>query len=275
MMKYLFLLLLALSASASNLSRDFALEIARNGADNPETAKYRVIHKFGSNEDVGTSEEDIWINGGIYTWLKTTRRLEAIADSAADDSAGTGAWSIVVEGLDANYNEIQETIVMNGTTATDSTTQAFVRVNRAYVTQMGTYHDGNAGNITIRIAGGGAVQAVISGIEPDKGQTQIARYTVPSGYRAWLVGFYIEVQSTKSADFHFWQYRNANDTTSVYSGAKRLVFQLDGIESAFSPTIKAPIGPFPAMTDLWFSALASAVNTNVSADFEIWLEKID
>ena len=72
---------------------------------------------FGSNPDVGTSQETVWDEGGIYAYLTEATVLKVSSGDANDDVGDAGATSVRIYGLDANYTEINETIAMNGQTA--------------------------------------------------------------------------------------------------------------------------------------------------------------
>jgi hypothetical protein len=108
------------------------------------------------------------------------------SSSANDTSAGTGARTIVVQGLDANYNEVSETVTMNGQTAV-TMTNALLRVNYVYVATAGSGNSA-AGDIYV---GTGTVTAgvpatVYDVIKFDYNNTTTGSYTVPAGYTAYL-----------------------------------------------------------------------------------------
>ena len=100
--------------------------------------------------------------------------------------AGTGAWSVVVEGLDTDYNEISETVTLNGISAV-TTTASFFRINRAYVFEAGS-GEVNAGNIDLTI--GDNEQAFI---EANEGQTHQTHYTVPAGHSLVVTGLSMQM----------------------------------------------------------------------------------
>jgi hypothetical protein len=233
------------------------------------------VSKFGHIDDLGSSLEDIWETGGIYSWPTSASTLEAISTSADDDDGGTGAQTIVVEGLDANFDEISETITMNGVSATAATTQSFLRVNRAYVVTTGTYGIGSAGNITIRISSAGATQATINQttadtIAWDYGQTQLARYTVPANKTAFISRVAVQCESSKRADIAFYQRQNADDVTTPFS-ARRVFLSFEGLSSFAEKTFDAPI-VFPEKTDIMAQArLASGANGRVTVRFTIFV----
>jgi hypothetical protein len=94
-----------------------------------------VNTKFGYNATTNTTAETIWTQSNAYTW-NSAAQLELTSTDADDtDTTGAGARTVTIEGLDANYAEITETVDMNGQTADagSTTTASFLRVNRMYV----------------------------------------------------------------------------------------------------------------------------------------------
>lgn len=183
------------------------LETAKGNIENNS-----IIHKFGRNTDVGATEEDVWTVGGVYTWLQAPVNLEAISTSANDTIAGTGARIITVEGLDENWNAISEDIEMNGVSATLPTINGFIRINRVFVKEVGTYAGtivgGNAGNIVLRTESGGATHAeILLEATVPQGQSQVSRFSVPKGHTAFVWAVYLWVDSGKSATLSFLEKR--------------------------------------------------------------------
>ena len=138
-----------------------------------------AIYKFGFNAAITTDEETVWDAGGVYSYPSSAGVATVVSSSTADDLVGTGAQKVKIEGLDANYNAQIVEVEMDGTTNV-STTETFIRVYRAYVSQAGSGKV-NAGNITISI--GGSVRAQISA---NQGQTLMAVYTVPAGFTGYV-----------------------------------------------------------------------------------------
>jgi len=150
----------------------------------PFTDKNGNFTKFGENPSVGTVYEDIWTNGGQYLFLANAEQIDvaSVGANAADDkgtpTAGTGARTIIIQGLDSDYNFIEEEVTMNGVTPV-RTTASFLRIFRAFVQRVGS--DGiNQGDIK----GTPAVTtaAIQFEIVTDIGQSQLSIFTVPAGY---------------------------------------------------------------------------------------------
>lgn len=175
---------------------------------------WSAASKYGANPSVSTSFEDIWYAGGVLTWLTAAATIEAISDSANDAAAGTGARTIKIEGLDANWDEITETITMNGTSATTATSASFIRVNKAYVVTTGTYGGSNVGNITVRVSSAGSTQAYISATE---GGSHKIHLSVPRLKIVNIHELHLMSDSSKETDFRVQVRENGDDVSSPYS----------------------------------------------------------
>ena len=158
---------------------------------------WRGFRKFGMNDGVPASGmEEMWPVGTVKVWPSAAAVASTVSDDAADDGAGTGTRTLVIEGLDASFNEVSETITMDGVTPV-LTTQTFLRINRAYGLTAGS-GGVNAGNISISV--GGDLQAYVEAME---GQTHQTHYTVPAGHVLIVDNFTIGVgRLAGSADCH-------------------------------------------------------------------------
>ena len=151
------------------------------------------INKFGYNSAVGTSYETV-TDLGTNNLPTSAAVVSVVSASTADTSAGTGARTVEIQGLDADYNLKTETVTMNGQTAV-TTTATFIRVFRMRVATAGT-GEVNAGNITASI-GGSDVARILA----DEGQTLMAVYTVPANKTAYLVKFQGSLSKNQEAQF--------------------------------------------------------------------------
>ena len=143
----------------------------------------------GQNATIGTTPETYWVQSGAYTWNSAAVLEITSTDNVADNAAGTGALTVTIEGLNASYAEISETIVMDGQTNSD-TTAAFLRVNRMYVATSGS-GGVNAGTIYAstgaQVAGVPSVASTIRmTIAAGEGESRAALYTVPAGKVAYV-----------------------------------------------------------------------------------------
>lgn len=92
---------------------------------------------FGSNDAVTTSYADVWKQNIVRTNPAAAVVLGIASSSANDAAAGTGARTVRVTGLDANYNLLQETVTLNGQTKV-VTAGTYLRVNKLEVLTAGS-----------------------------------------------------------------------------------------------------------------------------------------
>lgn len=121
--------------------------------------------------------DDVWEGGGAYPLQAAATKLEILSASASDTAAGTGARTFVINGLDANFNTISETITMNGVTPVQSAL-TYLRVNGLTIASSGSGLV-NAGDVTLRVTGAGATQAIA---RAGYGFAKQCVFTVPAGF---------------------------------------------------------------------------------------------
>jgi hypothetical protein len=167
-------------------SEPFELQIARG-----QIAWHNPLFKFGNNALVGNSLETIWAEGGLYSYLTEATVLKVSSSSTNDTSAGTGARTVQLYGLDGDYNEINELVTLNGQTPVN-TTQSFLRINRMVVRSAGS-GGVNAGVIyagtgTVTTGVPANVYASVNGVT-GANQSLMALWTVPAGYTAYILQY--------------------------------------------------------------------------------------
>lgn len=232
-----------------------------------------IIHKFGANADIGTSYEPVSTDGVYQTpQVSGATTLRVRAGNTNDTADGSGAREITIEGLDETGALTTEAIATNGTSAGTASTTTWLRVFRAYVSSSGTYATSSTGShsadIILETTGGTEwARILLSGLPLS--QSQIAAYSVPLGYEAYVQDYALTVNGNKAVDFIFFQRQGILDTAAPYS-AMRAVITLYGVDNAVSLAPKYPFGPFPALTDIGWMA-KSATTSQVSVDFEILL----
>lgn len=153
------------------------------------TGQQDYIEKFGANLSVGADLETIWEVGGIYEYLTTASVVSAVSDEAGDTApSGTGARTIELQGLDANYNTITEIISTGGTGGGTSSTQQFLRIYRALVKTAGSTGT-NEGDILVKAGSTTVISIGTHGAGVNKegfGQSQTSVYTIPAGKTGYL-----------------------------------------------------------------------------------------
>ena len=213
------------------------------------------INKFGYNTSVGTNFETITDLGGDQYYPTSAGVVSIVSSDANDDDGDTGARTVEIQGLDGNYEEISETITLNGTSAV-TTTASFHRVFRGKVLTAGTSGT-NEGVITLSIGGNDVAR-----ISADNGgQTLMAVYTIPTGKKGYLLKFQGSLSKNQEAQFMI---RTKNGTTDAG-------WQVKGMFGAFANTVGYEY-PVPLEikeeTDIEIRAKAGAVS-EVGAVFDI------
>jgi hypothetical protein len=224
-----------------------------------------VVHKFGRNPNIGGVPETVWMHGGTYTYLTSASTVYVSGADAQDSVAGTGARTVTVQGLDASYNEIEETLTVDGAVSTKS----FLRVYRAFVDSAGTLQT-NKGVVLVSTgaSGGGTVLADIgiigTGTTFGLGQTQLALYTIPAGKTGYLCNWNVGI-----GDY------NDKATATLYTReiGNGLIFRtrdiMDIPGGLHQRTYTVPFA-LPEKTDIEIRAIAST-GTTVSSAFDIIL----
>jgi hypothetical protein len=247
--------------SCNNVNREleFYLDVATGNI-----AGVSNISKFGYNPSIGTTTfESIWEGSNAYPWQTVADQLEVLSSSANDTSAGTGARTVELQGLDSSWNLLSETVTMNGTTAV-TTTGSFLRIFRARVVTAGSNLI-NAGDITIRDQDTSTTRAIITN-SPGKsmGQTLMAIYTVPAGKTAYVIN--INFSSGKDLEQEYRLMARDNAVTDAAWNVREFVSGRGG----FSDFPKEAINKYTEKTDLDLQAISSAISS-VGGGFELIL----
>jgi hypothetical protein len=122
--------------------------------------------------------EDIWTNTGTLVYLSAAETMEIASTNANDTSAGTGAQTVSIEGVDGTGAALTEIVSLNGTTDV-TTLNSFYRVNRMKVLTVGSDASGsNIGDITATATTSATVQChMLAGTS----LSMNSHYTVPLG----------------------------------------------------------------------------------------------
>ena len=244
------------------IPQSYGLELSKGNIPN-----HIGINKYGSNTDIDTTTdpETIWSTGGLYTFLSSAGTVAVVSSDANDDDGDTGARTISIEGLDANYDQITETVTLNGTGSVNTTTHTdWLRVNRAYVVSAGS-SEKNEGIITMSVGG-----TTVATIPAEKGQTQMAIYTVPNGYNAYITNLFGAIVkgtgAATNADVQFYSRKN-----NVIRLQQEISLDSAGT-SEFNKTYAIPLA-FEEKTDIYAEALVGSNNTTVFVNFGIIIAK--
>ena len=250
------------SLSRWNTSEDFGLQVARG-----QVRGHRIIHLFGFNPDVDSGvEETVWTYGGIYTHLASPSKLKIASGSTDDSSAGTGARTVQIVGINGTGGEIFETVTLNGQTAVE-TTHEYTEVNNMVVMTVGSGGK-NAGQI---YAGTGTVTLgvpanVIGHIAAGDNNSQTGHYTIPKGYTGYLTHGNISTGTTTNG--YVIGKLKLRLPSKVIITAATVTFFSGEVDYDFKYPIKVEEG-----SCVFANALTTKNNEAVSCYFEILLIK--
>jgi hypothetical protein len=250
------------SATRQGAYEPFELQVSRG-----QIQGHRNVTVFGFNPDVDQTQVSVWPLQSLITFPAAALQMTVSSSSANDTSAGTGARTVVVQGLDANYNEVTETVTLNGQTAV-TMTASLLRVNYAYVVTAGSGNSA-AGNIYI---GTGTVTAGVPAtvydiIKVDYNVTTTGSYTIPVGYTGYVSqGLFSAGQPSGSTQVEGRllvrgtnNIRMTEAITTLNNGVANYVFEY-------------PLA-VPEKTTIEATAIGSANNNAVSSMFIILLVK--
>ena len=218
----------------------FELQVARG-----QITGHEVVNVFGySTGTPNTGFIAAWENNSAYAF-PTVASTMVVTSSSASDTAVT----ILIDGLDANYDSITESVNVNGTNAV-TTTKVFFRIH-SVVTTAGTA----VGTMYVKNAGGTTYAQVAIGA----GRTNMSVYTVPAGYTAYWTQF-DSFSSTSVTSGVFATFRALLTTPA---GVNNVTLSIPFLND-FSVTRPYPIG-YPEKTDVQWqnksSGAALAIGT--------------
>ena len=252
-----------MSTIISSISRQGAYEPFELQVSRGQIQGHERFCPFGFNAAVGTSPETMWTAGATYTFPSTATALTVVSSSTDDDGspAGTGARTVTIIGLDADYAEVSETVTMNGTSAV-TTTQTFLRVNEAYVATCGSTGS-NVGAITIA----NTTPTTLAEIVATAGIAQQCVYTVPASKKAYITRYMVSSYnaSTTGSAAQIW--------LKPYGGASLLAttVRIPGT-GAFSCEADYPF-PLTAKTDIEMRGVTYSGSANMSGQLQMVIIK--
>lgn len=217
------------------------LEIARKRIPGIEP-----VNLFGFDPDSGTDWAVIWGNG-TFSFPSSALVMTLVSSSESD------TMSVLVQGLDANYNVISDVVELNGITPV-TTSIPFFRINTCIILS-----GSNVGDISITNS-----ESTHAYILAGSGVSQACVYSVPAGHALYL--FRIDANSGTATGQQYLRIRNVVRT---YGG--RI---LRTAQSSFTNVISYDRQiPFriAEKSDFWFESQSSASTNEISIFVEALL----
>ena len=216
---------------------------------------------------------DIWGMNIVKTLPSVAYTLAVISDSANDTAAGTGARTVQINYLDANYLPHVAVYTLNGQTAVTNATSVdgvltgvpitnVLRINQCEVISAGT-GAANAGNIyacdstnTYTAGVPQTTSKVFDMILIGDNIDSSSSFTVPFGYRLAILGILPALNDiTATAKFGKVQLKQTTGANGIF-----MSYDIGGITSNNNPDfIELPLWPIAEeMSELKGMAVASA-----------------
>jgi hypothetical protein len=211
------------------------------------------IFGYGTTPATASLFRTVWENMATteYVFPSSALTMQLVSNAAGDTA------TITIVGLDASYNQITETLVLNGTTNVPTVNQYF-RINSMYVSA------GSATNPTgvVTLTNSGVTYAqintgVFNGTTSSLGRSQMAVFTVPAGYTfyGYRYGAYSSFNGN-SANYTIYR-----AITNSAAGVQQLI-----VQTPFNTTYEVQRHfPFSYVekTDLRFQVASSAATAAV------------
>jgi len=193
------------STSSNNLrvtDAESGLAIAKG-----DVAGTSFIHKFGAAPDFDVSDGFVTVWDGAednepYTLMQYVYSTTADIDSVIAQDAGD-TQDVEIQGLDANYDLVTQTVTLNGQTRVALSTN-LIRVFRARNANSTDF----AQHIFVYVNGAttGGVPDVNADIRAvvhsDNNQTEMAVYTIPNGKTGYMRSWYASTAGAKRDSSH-------------------------------------------------------------------------
>jgi hypothetical protein len=232
-------------------TEEMNLQIARG-----QIMGHSTLNIYGYQPAVTTSFIPLWENATTYTYPGSAINMH-LAGSVGDTA------QILIQGLDANYVQISETLTLNGATAV-TTANKYFRINSMSVAVGSATNP--SGAVTLKDVTDTTTYAKIN---TGVGRTQAGIYTVPAGYTFYLsrVDGYT---SDNGNNTNYVNYRNV----SVSAAGVVTVSQQSPFTQFYHAQRVMP-RPFAEKTDLQIQCSTSAGTAVVSVSWEGYLIQND
>lgn len=190
----------SMNNNRSLLSADWNMQVAMG-----KVYGASLVNLYGYQAAVDGAWIPVWENATSYTYPSNSGEIMTLYSSSASDTA----VSVLIDGLDVDYNIQSETLVLtNGITGVN-TTKSYRRINNMRVTGL----NNPVGIIRLSNTSKTTTYAQIN---IGTGKTQWSMYTVPAGYTFFLNRVTAAASATSAAKVLGYRvYQQFNGLTSL------------------------------------------------------------
>lgn len=242
-------------------NRDFLIDVRLGKV--PDTA---VFQKYGYNASVpnGTFAFVTGVGQTEFT-IQAPGVARVVSNNAQDGIAGTGARKVLLTGLDDLGQIAAEEVDLVASGTSLPTTETWWRVDRAIVTEVGTYGGANIGDLEVTVDGAAGNQDIIIA---GANRAAAATWSTPTGLNARLLSVHGSVDGNQTASIRLYT-RPSLTTVAAPMGPKILHKSWDGVSGEFSYKPRAPELAYAPLSDVWMEASGAAGGISVRAEFEL------
>ena len=214
------------SMTRQGKTEPFDLQVARG-----QVYGHSIVSLFGYQPAVANTTIPVWESATVYpNYLSSAATFYLYSASASDSGA-----VILVNGLDANFNQISEYVTISGVTnPTGTTVKTYLRIQSLFLVTPASGQKSNVGKITattsstyagITTGSSGNAYAYINAAI---GKSQMSVFTVPAGYT-----FYLDIAEV--------------NTSNTYAGTEYLTYSVQAYNSLTGVQLNVLQQPFVAI----------------------------
>ena len=245
------------SISRFGLIEPFDLQVARG-----QITGHSTVNIYGFGSAITTATIPAWENATAYTFPAAATSMNLVSTvNTGGDKTGT---TILIQGLDASYTAITETLTLNGTTVV-ATTKSFLRINNMSVASV-TGGAAPTGVITLKDPTNTTTYAQIAA---SFGRSQMSIYTVPAGNTFYLS----RIDAYSAANGSSADYITYSNTTYSSTGVVQYTQQAPFVGNYHAQRVMPR--PFLQKTDIVLRFKTSANTYAVAVAAEGYLIKND
>lgn len=170
----------------------FLLELAKG-----RVGGHELVTVFGANDAVSNAGVDLWNGTGDYPYPATAIVPNIVSSSALDTLLGTGARTVLVKGLNASYDRIQEVVSLNGITPV-SASSSYMRIHSVRVLTGGSLAAAQ-GNVDVLNGVDLLARAIPTAAGVSVNHSRLGLFTVPNGYTGFVTRLFGSVSGGPDA----------------------------------------------------------------------------
>lgn len=186
------------SISRVGTTEPFELQLSRG-----QISGHNVLHLFGHNPDVDDGvEATVWpVSGSLLGYPSSPTVMKISSSSTDDTSAGTGARTVKILGINGTGGYTEEIVTLNGQTAVN-TVNSYDAIERMTVLTVGS----GGVNAGVIYAGTGTVTLGVpavsySAIGAGDNLSLVGHWTCPTGYTGYLVAGKLTTGTTNASQY--------------------------------------------------------------------------